>query len=529
MWSTWAAITLVVTSLFAGVAAHNLNNYPPLSNDEGELMAVGYSLATHGVLGSEMYVGFFGGDRHHFESLPVQHVLQALSFRLFGPGVAQARLVSVTAAVVLVWVVGWLAVRWYGLIAGILCELLLVAWRSDLTATTNGIPLLGVARTARYDVLAVTAAWLAVGALDIAIRRRGVITGFLVGACAGVAALSQFFGMFVLPVIALGWIWNTGRRWRDRTLVWMIVGAAAVVAPYAVFVASNASDALAQLMVFGNRGAFWQAGFLEANVRNEPLRFSHLLFHWPPVLDVRGAEIQPDPVSQWLLLGVVPAFAVIALARRRSMGNRLLLVNIVVFGGLLLLLDQTKAPLYAIALVPALCLGLAGGVHYVLRGTSGLLRMTCAGACLVASAVVLLEGVHVYRVDLTRASSVSPYLMIGQQIESELQPASSVLGPERWWWALHEHPYLSLRNIWFQWVARANATGQTPRFSDWIPPHTSPYVVVNNNVRDDIRDFPPPLQAQFKAFLDGCTTQIGEVDDPNAYFDTQIYQVTGSC
>ena len=95
-------------------------------------MAVGYKLATQGVLGSDMYAGFFGGDRHHFETLPVQHVLQALSFRLLGPGVAQARLVSVAAAVVLIWVVSWLAFRWYGLLAAIVCELLLVAWRSPL-------------------------------------------------------------------------------------------------------------------------------------------------------------------------------------------------------------------------------------------------------------------------------------------------------------------------------------------------------------------------------------------------------------
>jgi 4-amino-4-deoxy-L-arabinose transferase-like glycosyltransferase len=128
----------------------------------------------------------------------VQHVLDALAFRCFGPGVAQARWVSVIAGVSIVWSVGWLALRWYGLPAALTAELLLTIWRSDLTAGATGLPLLDVARVARYDVLAVACVWLALVALERFPKRP-----LLAGVCAGLAVLSQFFGVFVLPVLLL--------------------------------------------------------------------------------------------------------------------------------------------------------------------------------------------------------------------------------------------------------------------------------------------------------------------------------------
>jgi hypothetical protein len=54
-------------------------------------------------------------------------------------------------------------------------------------------------------------------------------------------------------------------------------------------------------------------------------------------------------------------------------------------------------------------------------------------------------------------------------------------------------------------------------------------VVVNINVRDDLKDFPRALQAQFWTYLERCTTQVGDVEDPDSYFDTQVYRVNDSC
>ena len=105
----WVGFTFALTVGFAAAALFNLGNYRPITNDEVELIAVGYKLAQQGVVGSDLYAGFFGADQHFFITLPLQHVLEALSFHMFGAGLAQARGVSVVAGGAVVWIVGGLA------------------------------------------------------------------------------------------------------------------------------------------------------------------------------------------------------------------------------------------------------------------------------------------------------------------------------------------------------------------------------------------------------------------------------------
>src|SRR3981189_2479125 len=93
----WAVWTLALTLVFGRIAAFNLGNYRPVSNDEMELMAVAYKLATQGVLGSDLYAGFYNADQHFMITLPLEHVFNAASFKIFGAGVAQMRWVSVVA------------------------------------------------------------------------------------------------------------------------------------------------------------------------------------------------------------------------------------------------------------------------------------------------------------------------------------------------------------------------------------------------------------------------------------------------
>ena len=217
-----------LTLLFGRIAAYNLGNYRPVTNDEVELMSVAYKLATQGVLGSDLFAGFFGADQHFFFVLPLQHVLEAISFRVFGPGVAQARWVSLVAGVSIVWLVGWLAYRWYGLGAAMLCELLLVAWPSDLTAAANGLPLFGVARTARYDVLAVAFAWLAIALLDLTLRRPRLRQRVRARSVLRPGGPDDLPGDVRLATCGADRLCSRGgRALADRTLYWILAGTGA--------------------------------------------------------------------------------------------------------------------------------------------------------------------------------------------------------------------------------------------------------------------------------------------------------------
>ena len=506
--AVWLACTLVASAVFGWLAAHNLANFRPVSNDEVELIAVAYKLATQGVLGSDMYVGFFGGDQHHFETLPLQHVLDALSFRFFGVGVGQARLISLLAGISVVWSTSWLAFRWYGLLTALICELLLVAWPSNLTAASNGLPLLGVSRTARYDVLGLAGVWLAIVLVDLTLRRPRAIHALGAGLCCGLAMLSQFFGAFVLP-FALA-VWLASRTRLSVVGAWLL-GAVLVLAPYAVFATRYLADAAGQLTVFGERGDFARPGFYLENLLSEWTRYAHLA---------------PTSASTWLLaLGTLAG--VLMLARRRTTGDRLVLGSLAVFAAGLTLLDQTKVPLYGVLLVPSVCLVLAAGIAALVVWARQAMRpawlRVAAGALALAGLVsVGVDGVTAYRVDWQEASQVTPYLELGEQIRAAVPPGTPVLGPERWWLPLREHDYLSLRSLWFQWAAAARHGD--PRFIDWVSHAQPDRVIVNINIRADIRAFPAALQAQFWRFVDECTTLLAELDDAT-YFNTQVYAV----
>jgi hypothetical protein len=505
--------TLVVSTAFAALASFNLANFRPVTNDEVELMAVGYKLATQGVLGSDLYTGFFGTDRHFFITLPAQHVLQAFAFHVAGAGVAQARAVSVAAAVTLVWSVGWLAYRWFGLAAAIVCELLLVAWPLNLTSAANGLSLLGVARTARYDVLAVAAVWLTLVALDAALRRPRAGSALVVGGFAGVAALTQFMGTFVLPLIALAWVWA---RARPRGLIWATLGAGLVLLPWVFAALVFADDVSGQLSVYAGRGEFLRPGFYVENVAAEAERYAHLL--------------RPSSASGWLLVvGIGPALAYLAWRSRcvGSIGDRLVWSSLVVFGGLLLLLDHTKSPLYAVVLLPSICLAMSRlltGVpaaiwHSVTLGRArAALGILAAGASGVLVLLVLLDGQAAYGFTLDQARDVSPYATVGEQIENALPPNARVLGPERWWWAAHDHSYLSLRSVWWQWM-----NGHEADFLDGVGWADADALIVNDNVRDDVRLFPESVQQRFWRFVDTCTAPVAALDD-RTYFGIQIYR-----
>jgi hypothetical protein len=70
--AAWSIATLAITFAFGRLAPHDLANYRPWSNDEGELVAVSYKLPTRGVLGSDLAVGVFGPDQRYLETLPLQ-------------------------------------------------------------------------------------------------------------------------------------------------------------------------------------------------------------------------------------------------------------------------------------------------------------------------------------------------------------------------------------------------------------------------------------------------------------------------
>ena len=150
-------------------------------------------------------------------------------------------------------------------------------------------------------------------------------------------------------------------------------------------------------------------------------------------------------------------------------------ISLVLFAACLLVLDHGKSSVYAIALVPSACLAFSrcctGSLNWVWRTNLRLsmrLLATSLGVQLLLR--VCLDAVLAYQLTLAQAEEVSPYRTVDQQLDRAISLTSRVFGPERWWWALHTRPYLSLRSVWWQWSNGMDA------------PFDADTIIVNDNV-----------------------------------------------
>ena len=83
------AIVLLGLLLYLAVSLNRLSVFRPVGEDEPWIAAAPYKLATQGVLGSDLFAGYYGMERHHYEQMPIFPLLQAAVVRLFGAGVTQ--------------------------------------------------------------------------------------------------------------------------------------------------------------------------------------------------------------------------------------------------------------------------------------------------------------------------------------------------------------------------------------------------------------------------------------------------------
>lgn len=123
------------------------------------------------------------------------------------------------------------------------------------------------------------------------------------------------------------------------------------------------------------------------------------------------------------------------------------------------------------------------------------------------------------------SSQVSPYLEVGREMESHVTPQATLLGSERWWWALHDYPYLSLNNLWQQWKVANQSGPQSITFGVQVNQVQADFIITNRlNTAGDIRRYPEQLQREFADFLRDCTVLVAEWTDAT-YREIQIFEV----
>src|SRR5262249_3023881 len=149
--------------------------FPPVGEDEPWVAAAPYKLASRGVLGSDLFTGHYGMERHHFEHMPVFPLLEAGVFRLFGVGVPQLRALPIACGGGLLIAVFAAGRQLGGDRVGALAPVLMITQRVTDGGLGTGVLLLDRARVNRYDIAVPVFALFALVTFHRAERdRRGV-------------------------------------------------------------------------------------------------------------------------------------------------------------------------------------------------------------------------------------------------------------------------------------------------------------------------------------------------------------------
>jgi 4-amino-4-deoxy-L-arabinose transferase-like glycosyltransferase len=481
--------TIVLLGLAAYLLATlpGLTVFPPVGEDEAWIAAAPYKLATQGVLGSDLFTGYYGMERHLFEQMPAFPLMEACLFRLFGVGVAQMRALPVACGFALLIVVFAAGRQLGGERVGALALMLMLGLRLTDGSEGTGVLLLDRARINRYDV-----AVPLFGLLALLTFNRGERDGrgswyLLTGLFAGLSGLSHLPGLFWLPVFA--GLLIVRRRWRvfsNADLWWVLAGFAAPWFLWMAYVATGWSDFVGQMRLDSARFDLLNPGFYINNALHE---------NGPISLDWSVRTIRALPlmrVGAWTLLVGAPAAVAVALrpAYASSSAVRALAVASPAQLAMFVVLLKVKSFNYMIALWPLGALLLAWlGTWLWARG-----RVLARVALLTLLALILSEGAIQVARARSRAKEVTPYDWYESEVAGCIPPGSLVLGLQRYWLGLRQYRYRS----WLLPIDLAD-----PRYS------------VESISLDDALDRLGPDVILVDRNIDELMTEAAHADNPN--------------
>jgi 4-amino-4-deoxy-L-arabinose transferase-like glycosyltransferase len=414
---------------------HLLDVFPPVHQDEQLIAAVAYKFATQGVLGSDLFAGYYAMERRLYDSMPVYALLEACVFKVAGFGPFQMRCLSVffgSVVLILTFMVGW---RLNGLPVGIVAAGLMITLRLARGVDLTGIPLLDSCRVNRYD-MGVPAFGLLAFLCFLEKERLGKWGHFVAGIVIGLATMTHVYGAFWLPALLLVMAWNTtwGAALR-RNIFLLVVGFVLACLPWLVYISLDWRDYLGQNLMVTDRVQLLSPNFYLHNLVHEIDRYRAL----NPTDSRRRLDLTRIGTAA-SAIGL--AFALWRAWRYRARNWRAFSVALALIyqAFMFALLIRPKLFAYTIALWPLAVLLLAWVVVSLWRErtalSSRILLFTVSVAIVVEGGVRISHATQVAR-------TTSPYKTLAVELSRHIPPHAVVLGLHHYWMGLHHLKFRS--------------------------------------------------------------------------------------
>jgi 4-amino-4-deoxy-L-arabinose transferase-like glycosyltransferase len=531
-----------------------IGDFPLVGQDEAWIAAPAAKLATQGVYGDDLFAGYYRMEQHAYNFPPLFPLSEALAFTLLGVGVWQARLVAVlfgAATLVLTYLLG---VQLYGEAVGVLAAWLLVALRLALEPQASGVPMVDLARIARYDiavpplVLATLLCFLwaeRAGARatedgrsrsSLLAPRSSIPRYLATGLLAGLAMLAHVYGGFVLAPIALILLWRYRSRVVRQPAPYLVAaGCSLALLPWALYIAMDLAAYRGQMLPEQTRFRVWEPFFYLDSLLHEPSRYQRLL-------QLDGATVLWPRVGIWLaLIGLPLSFGMLlkrTLSRMRSTtcaADRLLLLTLPTLALLLALLVNLKFYNYIVLLLPFLSLNLAFVITRCWQASGAWLWKQRSVARLAMSGVLtlaLLEGLLGIWQSLRNAATTSSYRDYTQRVAAVMPPGARVLALHQFWFGVYDRGYVyrSMALVFYLSDPRYYRPAPLPMDAalELVAPE---YVLVDRAMAPELRMDQPigtiadDQRRRFRQYLaKHCARPVAQIDDSD-YGDLTIYHL----
>jgi 4-amino-4-deoxy-L-arabinose transferase-like glycosyltransferase len=480
----WRLFLGAIALVYLAATVPHLDDFPIVGWAQAMIAAPAHKLATEGVYGSDMFTGFYRAESRNYDHMPLYPLGLAVSFRLLGLGVWQARIVSVVAGLLVLLLAAAVARRAAGVCAGACAAIFLLAgrlgapdpievWRLGLVGAT-GVPLLDAARVIRFDVL--VPAWVLAGGLLLkrATTRDDGASWVGAGAFAGLATLTHLYGAFAILLFAGAGL--AGWRVSLRRTSLILAGWALVMLPYAAFVLVDLPAYRGQMLRHAGRFDLSNPAFYWDNLIREPSRYA------PWFSRPDGHFAVPRPAA-WLLVATMAA-ALGSLAGRIRQGpapsDRLHALAVPVLAGSLAIFINLKRPEYLMLVVPFLaCLAGIGTVAAWRHRWPG---TTAVRALLVAAWIaVAIDGAAGASAGLTAARMATSHHELASRIGEFVPPGARVLASQRFWFALANREFRSI-NLALVLSDPQYRYPTTPRLGDVIDAIAPDFIVLESRM-----------------------------------------------
>lgn len=431
-------LLVCLVAAYLAISLRGLAVVPPVYPDEPWQASTGWKLATEGVFGSDMFAGLHGMERRYYGYMPVHPMLLAITFKLAGLGLFQARLEAVTMGL-LTLLLTWLLGRrlFGGRVATLAAAILLFVRLTFLTRyQLSGILLLDIARIARYDMVVPVFGLASLHVYVTAARRQHPALYALAGVLAALAGLSHLYGAFWIIVLAALAVWDRA-VW--RSLVMLGVGFVLPWLPYGVYVLGDPQAWAAQTRGYAPRFDMLNPAWYWSNLLNERFRYAQGL--GPP-----GPSYLLRP-GLWVTAVGLPAALFFLTRRAARMGDRAaraVVVPLLVFPPLFAMLIWLKLVNYLVTVLPVAALVMAWGATALWRWSgqeAG--RRWVRVACVVLSIAVVAEGAGRIAALEAAGAGATSYADFITAVKAHIPPRSRVLGLQDYWFGLDELDYRS--------------------------------------------------------------------------------------